>query len=371
MTRDRAWMTFLLTAGAALILGGTGCLLGAERAPGAFFPAWLAASVFWLGLPLGALALVLVHDLTGGRWMATARPVLEAAIVTMPVAAVAFLPLFAGFHQVFAWASPAAPLDNAFYLDFGFFVRRYAVDVLLWNGLAAYALWWPRDDAVGVASSVSWASGIGLLLLAFSVSFAAIDWIMSLEPHFWSAVFVMIAGARWFNTSLALVLFIIALTAPRSTERAPHRADLAAILLATLIFWAYVSFCQYLIVWEENLAREIPWYLRRIESGWGVAAAALAVTGFVAPFLLLLSRPAKSSRLAVATAAALVFASGLVDAWWMVLPEFPGRNLAWLDAAAVLALGAVMLVVFVWSLCFGRALLARRAPTWETSHGRV
>lgn len=367
MIRDRAWMRFL-AAGAALILGGAGCLLGAETAPDAFFPAWLAASIFWLGLPLGALALVLVHDLTGGRWMETARPVLEAAIVTMPVATIAFLPLFAGFHRLFAWDSATAPLDNAFYLDLSFFVRRYAFDVLLWNGLAAYALWWPRGVAVGVAGSVSWASGVGLLLLAFSVSFAAIDWIMSLEPHFWSAVFVMIAGARWFNTGLALVLFVIALAAPRGVARAPHRADLGAILLATVIFWAYVSFCQYLIVWEENLAREIPWYLRRFDDGWGVAAAVLAATGFAAPFLLLLSRPAKSSRFAVAAATALVFANGLIDAWWMVLPEFPGRNLAWLDAAAVLALGAIMLVVFVWSLRFGGA---RRAPTWEASHGRV
>jgi hypothetical protein len=376
MNRDRAWMRLNVAALIALILGGAGCIVGALIDEAAFFPAWLCAFLLWLGVPLGAVTLILVHDLTGGRWMATARPSLEAAAATMPVATIAFLPILAGMGHVYAWSAPGRPgLGNAFYLNDSFFFFRYALYFVLWNGFAAFALRAQRNAAIGVASGLSWVSALGLVLLAYSASFAAIDWIMSLEPHFWSAVFGMITCAGWFNTGLALVLLTLALRGPVNAASdkiyRDHLADLAAILLATTIFWAYVEFCQFLIIWEEDLKHEIPWYLQRMAGAWDAVMYTIAATGFFVPFFALLWRPSKRSRGVVAAIALLILASRVIYAWWLVLPEFPQIGFGWLDAAAVLALGGLMLLLFLRRLRYGRLLPARERPALEASHERA
>ena len=205
----------------------------------------------------------------------------------MPLATLAGIPAFIGLHSLYSWTHPVPSLGNVFYLNSAAFFLRYAIYVVLWNLLAAFALWAPRDQGAPIAPELSWLSGIGLILLAFSASFAAIDWIMSLEPTFWSSIFPMIAGASWFNTGLALVLLVVAVS-PWRGDRRSHMADLAAILLATTIFWAYVEFCQFLIIWEENLKSEIPWYLARLAGVWQSALLVSAGLGFFVPFLVLL-----------------------------------------------------------------------------------
>ena len=216
----RTWRLANLVALGALVLGAVASILGAVIDPAGFFRAWLCAFLLWLGVPLGALTLVLVHDLTGGRWMAAARPALNAAIATMPLAVLAGVPALIALHELYSWTHPAPSLGNTFYLNPEFFLFRYVLYAVLWNLLAGYALWAPRGEATPIAPALSWLSGIGLLVLAFSASFAAIDWILSLEPTFWSSVFPMIAGAGWFNTGLALVVLVVALSAPRPPRRA-------------------------------------------------------------------------------------------------------------------------------------------------------
>ena len=351
MIGERAWTRIELASLTALILGAIVCVYAAATPPAAFYRAWLCAYVFWLGVPLGALTLVLVHDLTGGDWMALARPSLAAAIATMPIATLAGIPVLIGLRAVYPWPD-AAGLGNAFYLNSGFFALRYAIDVVLWNGLAAYALWMPRGIVVGVPPALSWISAVGLLLLAFTASFAAIDWILSLDPHFWSAVFPMIVGAHWFNTGLAFVLVVIA-SQPAGALARDHLADLAALLLATVIFWAYAEFCQFLIVWEENLTHEIPWYLHRIAGLWRIAVWFIALTGFFIPFFVLLWRPSKRSPAVVISVCALILVSRLLESWWLVLPEFPEIPALWLEIATLFALGGAMLLLFLGRLRLG------------------
>jgi len=147
-----------IAAATAAVLGGAGCILGAVTDQGALFPAWLCAFIFWLALPLGAVTLVLVHDLTGGNWMATARPTLDAAIATMPLATIAFVPIFAGLGHLYVWSRPGEPgLGNAFYLNDSFFIVRYVVYVVVWNALALWGLLAPRGGALGVAPDDRWA----------------------------------------------------------------------------------------------------------------------------------------------------------------------------------------------------------------------
>ena len=365
MSGTRAWSRFDLLPLAGLLVGVVGCAIGGAIDGAAFYRAWLCAFLFWLGLPLAGVALVMVHDLTGGQWMASARPALDAAIATMPLATLAGIPAILGLPVLYGWTQ-TPHLANAFYLNSGDFVLRYAVDLVLWNLLAAYALWAPRAGGLPIAPFLSWLSGVGLALLAVSAGFAAVDWMLSLEPTFWSSIFPMIAGASWFNTGLALVLLVVALAVPRFGLPREHLADLAAILLATTIFWAYVEFCQFLIIWEENLKSEIQWYLRRAAGAWAFALEASVALGFVVPFLVLLWRPSKHRPRLVAAICCLILLGRIVDKWWLVLPEFVPSGPFWLDVAAMLALGGGMLLLFL-------SVLRRGAPgrmrVWQGHHG--
>ena len=258
MNADRAWARLNLAALCALVIGVVGCGVGAAIDMTGFFRAWVCTFLFWLGVPLAGVTLVLVHDLSGGEWMATARPALNAAITTMPIASLAGIPAFIGLHALYSWTHPALSLGNTFYLNPDAFFLRYALYIGLWNLLAAFALWGSRQQAEPIAPALSWLSGVGLILLAFSAAFASIDWILSLEPTFWSSIFPMIAGSGWFNTGLALVLLVVAVSPALGGRNREQMADIAAILLATTIFWAYVDFMQFLIIWEEILNPKSP-----------------------------------------------------------------------------------------------------------------
>jgi hypothetical protein len=349
------------------LLGVAGCIAGAILDPAAFFRAWLCSYLFWLGVPLAGITLVLVHDLSGGNWMGTARPILDAAIVTMPLASLAGIPAFVGLHSLYDWTHPPPDLANIFYLNPTAFFIRYACYLVLWNVLAAFALWGPREGRLPIRPALSWLSGVGLIALAFSVSFAAIDWILSLEPKFWSSIFAYTQGASWFNTGMALVLLVIALAGWPALERRKHMVDLSQILLATTIFWAYVEFMQVLIIWEENLKTEIAWYVKRLGSDWHPAIYVSAALGFIVPFFVLLWAPSKRSRAAVAVICGLILISRVAHTWLLVMPEFDAPTPFWLDIAAVLALGGGMALLFAWAMRVPHRASARD-PIWTADH---
>jgi hypothetical protein len=367
MRRDPHW--FGLGTAALGALGIIGCVVGAIIDPAAFCRAWLCSYLFWLGLPLAGITLVLVHDLSGGDWMATARPWLDAAIVTMPLASLAGILAFIALPSLYPWTHPAPDLTNVFYLNPTAFFIRYAIYVVLWNLLAAYALLGPRAGSLPIAPALSWISGVGLIVLAFSAGFASIDWILSLEPKFWSAIFTYTQGASWFNTGMAVVLLMVALVGWPDSERRRHMVDLSQILLATTIFWAYVEFMQYLIIWEENLKSEIPWYLKRLDSMWQPAIYVSPALGFVLPFFVLLWAPSKRNRAAVAIVCISILISRLASTWLLVMPEFTAPTPFWLDLAAILALGGAMVLLFALGLRYAHRPARAGIPIWTTRHG--
>ncbi len=346
MKVDRKSITIAI--GALWAVGVLGCAIAGIFDPRAFFRAWLCTYLLWLGVPLAGVTLVLVHDLSGGDWMASARLPLNAAIATMPLASLAGIPAFIGLDSLYSWTQPPPDLANVFYLNPAAFFIRYGIYVVLWNSLAAYALFGPRQGRVPISPALSWISGIGLVALAFSSSFAAIDWILSLEPTFWSSIFPYTQAASWFNTGMALVVLLVVIVDWPTPEGRARMTDLAKILFATTIFWAYVEFIQFLIIWEENLKTEIPWYLKRIHSAWLPAVYVSAVLGFVVPFLVLLWAPPKRNRAVVGTICVLIMISRVVNTWLLVLPEFDAPPPFWLDVATLLALGGAIALLFDW-----------------------
>ncbi len=365
MNRDRFWIGALIMWALAI----AGCIIGGIIEPAAFLRAWLCSYIFWLGLPLAGVTLVLVHDLSGGGWMATARPLLDAAIATMPIASLAGIAAFVGLDLLYPWTHPPPDLGNIFYLNRTDFFIRYSTYVVVWNLLAAFALWWPRGGAQPIAPGLSWISAVGLIVLAFSSSFAAIDWILSLEPKFWSAIFPYIQSASWFNTGFAAIVLLVAILGWPSAERREHMTDLSRILLATTIFWAYVEFMQFLIIWEENLKTEIPWYLKRLNSVWQSGIYVSIVLGFVIPFFTLLWTPSKRSRAVVATICVCILISRLANTWLLVMPEFSQPTPFWLDVAAVCALGGGMLLLFGFALRVEHRVTPVAKPIWTVDHG--
>jgi hypothetical protein len=358
----------LALAAALWVLGVIGCVLGAIFEPEAFSRAWLCGFLFWLGVPLAGVTLVLVHDLSGGDWMEAARAPLNAAIATMPIASLAGIIAFIHLPALYSWTHPAPDLGNVFYLNPKDFFIRYGVYVLLWNLLATYALLGPRQGRAPISPGLSWISGLGLVALAFSASFAAIDWILSLEPKFWSSVFPYTQAASWFNTGMAMVVLAVALTGWPASERRAHMADLVKILLATSIFWAYVEFMQFLIIWEENLTSEIPWYLKRIDSAWMPAIYVSAALGFIVPFFVWLWAPPKRNRVVVATICLAIVLSRVGQTWLLVLPEFGGSTPIWLDLAALLAVGGFITLLFVAGWRYAARFSISSEPVWTADH---
>jgi hypothetical protein len=371
-----------LVAGA---IGAVLCLVGAFLDPGTFFHAYLVAYVYWLGLALGCLGLLMVYHLTGGGWGVTIRRLLEAGVGTLPYMAVLVLPLAFGLHHLYEWTHTEAVMadpvlsQKVAYLNIPFFLARAAVYFLAWLALAHFLdRWSGEQDRTADPSLVvrmRKLSGGGIVLYAFTMTFAAFDWVMSLQPHWFSTIFGMLFIAGQGIGALA----IVAVFASRLSSRedfGPVLAptilnDIGNLLLAFVMIWAYLSFSQLLIIWSGNLPEEITYYLHRISGGWQFVAMALAVFYFAVPFLVLLGRQNKRQLPRLAMVAVGLLAARLIDVFFMIAPVFYKDRLTvhWLDIAAVAALGGIWLTLFAWRL-ERRPLLAPNDPELEPALAR-
>jgi len=322
----------------------------------------------------------MLHHLVGGRWGFMIQRLLEAGIQTLPLMALLFIPLLFGLSVLYPWARPevvaADPLlqQKAAYLNIPFFIVRAAAYFAIWIFLGRLLTTWSLEQDRTADGSLTQRlqrlSGPGLLLYGLTVTFSAIDWIMSLEPKWYSTIFGTIFMVSYGLAALAYVIIVSYLVrdeAPLTQVMSADRFhDLGNLLLAFVMLWAYLSFSQFLLIWSENLAEEIPWYLHRIGGGWEWVAIALIVFQFSLPFILLLSRTTKrSSRILSQVALAILFMHWL-DVFWMIAPSFyPARfQLHWLDILAPIGIGGLWLAVFLRYLK-ARALLPLHDPRFE------
>ena len=360
MSRAEVFRRYRLAALAGAVAAGLATIIGAILDPAAFFAAWLAAFWYWLALPLGALALLMIHNMTGGEWQAAARGPLQAMTATMPFFIFAFVPVLIGLHDLYSWAR-TPDQANQWYLNLRFFGIRAAAYFIVWN---FFALWQLRLGTGEGRSQVL--SAIGLLLLGYSVTWASIDWIMSIEPDWFSSIYGMMAGSGAFVIALSFALVaIVALRGADVMEDEAfrrHIASLATVLLAVDIFWAFTAYSQWLIIWEENLRDEINWYLERGDAFWRAMIATIVVVHLIVPLLALVWTPAKRRPRLVRNIAVLLLFGGMLQIWWLVLPAFRDPALFWRAPVALAALGAMWLWLFLWRLEHRRWLPARPAP---------
>jgi hypothetical protein len=338
----------------AWIVGGVGlalCVLGAILQPGPFAFAWLAATTIWLRWPLGCLALLLVHALTGGRWGFSVRPWLILGTGLLPLLLPAIIPVMLLLPHLYPWVRPgvAEQLANGFYLNPPFAAARWVFYLLVWCGLGALALLrLRRNEPLGSIAAP------GLILLGLTVNFASIDAIMSLDPHFNSSVFGMMSAAETGLFALSVTIMATVLGDPITPA---EREDLARLLQGLLVLWAYLDFMQLLIVWQSDLPHEAAWYLMRSTGRWGALAAIIALAHFLLPFLALLLPSLRRSRRGIVAITGLLIVMGVIRDWWLVLPA-AGEGIGWIDFAAVMAFGGI-------STGF---MLRGPSPHWRMTH---
>jgi hypothetical protein len=355
----RAARTAMICGVAALALSILGLATDREQ----FFRSWLVSYLFWLGPALGSMGILMLQHITGGRWGVALRRVLEAGARTLPLLALCFLPIALGMGHLFEWADPEVvahdPLlqHKAFYLNREFFLARAVLYFILWIGVANHLSRWSRrqDEAPSpiVDRKLHFMSRAGLAVYALTMTFASVDWAMSLEPHWFSHIYgVIFIGGQILTAMMVAVAVMVRLAKIPSVGEfvdTDRFHDFGKLLLAFIMLWAYFALSQFLIIWSANLPEETPWYLTRRTGGWQVLAWALVLFHFVAPFVVLLSRHAKRTPAVLGTIVTSLLFMRYVDLYWWVVPSFhpEGFTFHWLDVTTMVAIGGLWFAAFV------------------------
>jgi hypothetical protein len=379
----------------ALIVGVAGlvlCVAGALLMQDAtqFFRSYLLAFIFWIGIALGSFAILMVQHMSGGAWGLVIRRLLESATRTFPLLALLFIPIALGMTRLYIWTNPDNPALSAemreiihhkhAYLNIGFFIVRALFYFLVWIGVS-YLLnkWSLEQDRTGVrrlTRKMQVLSGPGLVLYGFTVTFASIDWVMSLSPEWFSTIWgILFMGGQGLSAMAFMIAVLVLLSnrKPLSDVLAPsHLHDLGKLMLAFLMLWAYFSFSQFLIIWSGNIPEEATWYPRRLHTGWRWVGLALVLLHFALPFVLLLSRDLKRNGRTLAIVAIAIIIMRYVDLIWLTGPEFNGGHfsVSWMDLVMPFGVGGIWLAFFLYQLKT-RPLLPVQDPYLEDalSHG--
>ena len=373
---DRIQRRAFIVGIAALVLAA----LDGIRAPEQFFRSYLVAFVFWLGFPLGCAAFLMVHHLTGGFWGLPIRRPLEAGTRTLPLLTALALPLLLGLGRLYSWSHPdlvaadAVLKSKQLYLNLPFFLIRNVIYFGVWWALVrGLNRWSDEQDRTGnprLALRLESMSGPGLVVYGLTVTFFSIDWIMSLEPHWFSTIFGLIFMVLQVLSALALAIFVVGLLSryePVATVITSDRFnDLGNLVLTFVMLWAYLSFSQFLIIWAGNLINEIPWYVIRAEGGWAIVALVLIFLSFAIPFYLLLMRPIKRRVETLSTLCGALIVITFVDVYWIVAPAFEkaGPRFYLLDFLLPVGIGGVWVASFVAQLK-SRPLVPLHDPRFE------
>jgi hypothetical protein len=351
----------------AAVLGVVGTVVGFLMAgQERFFQAYLVAYTFVFGIVLGSMALLMVQHLSGGAWGVVIRRPLEAAVRTMPIMAVLYLPIALGVHDLYHWSHPDVVRGDAVlewkapYLNTTFFYIRQVIYFAIWLAIGQMLTSWSAEqDRSGnpdLVKKFSRLSGAGLIIYSLTVTFAMIDWTMSVNPHWFSTMWgplYMVGQALSAMAFVIAILILLSQSAPLNRVVTSHHLhDLGKLFFAFLMLHAYLSFSQFLIIWSANLSEEIPHYLIRWDSGYQYVSIFMIVGHFAVPYALLLSRDIKRSFQRLRLIAIWILFARVVDYYWHVAPEFhkEGLSIGVLDIATPIAVGGVFLALFAANL---------------------
>jgi hypothetical protein len=352
-------------------------LIGLFLDPAHFWQSYLFAYIFWAGLALGCLGIFFLHNVVGGNWGVAVRRLVESGLQTLPLVLLFAVPLFFALGTIYKWTDASFRAEHfavghkAAYLNPSFFIIRTLLYFLIWFFTGFRILKMANEhDRTGdpaLFKRIKTRSAPALLIFVVTTTYAFIDWIMSLEPDWYSTIYAWMFTVGEVLLTFSFLVAVLVLLSKRepfaSFLTRQHYHDLGNLMLAFTMLWAYMSFSQFLIIWAENLPDEIPWYVRRFSGGWGYIAWTIAIFHFFVPFFLLLLRFVKKNPTRLRTLAVWIIIMRILDVFWIVEPAFRQRGLEvyWTDLVALIGLGGIWLAFFIRNLK-SRPLLASHDP---------
>jgi len=367
-----------LAAVVGLVFTGIGAAVDLQQ----FYFSYLVAWLYWLGIALGCFAIYLLHHLVGGGWGGAIRRIVESGAFLVPVAGLLFLPLVGGMYTLYPWDRPDLVAHDpilqhkAPYLNHNFFLGRTVGYFVLWTLIGLIVAWrrrvYARNLTYDNARRLRVVSGVGILFYGLGMTFAAIDWAMSLQPHWFSTIFGVMFVVGQALSALAFSVVLVLALRPNDRPTAGERHDLGNLLLAFTMLWAYISFSQFLIIWYANIPEEVTFYQVRFQGGWAWTAVALVLFHFFVPFFALLPKTTKRNPTALFRIAAWILVMRWIDLVWLIEPVRPreGTFVPWIDLAATVGIGGLWVGLFTWRYAsLNPVMLPDDAPKVEHGHG--
>ena len=368
--------------GAALGVVGLGAALALAGGTQQFYFSWLVAYLYFLSIALGGLFFVLVLTVTRAAWGVALRRVVENVMATLPIFAVLFVPIWIGRHELYEWTRPEvvarSPLlqGKSPFLNESFFFIRAVFYLTSWSALATYfSTQSQKQDETGderISARLRGLAPVGIILFALTSTFAAVDWMMSLEPA-WSSTMIGVyffSGSviAIFSFTLLVIHFAYAQGALRGVVTVEHLHDIGKLLFGFTVFWSYIAFSQYFLIWYANIPEETIYYMKRQVGSWQSAGMLLAGGHFLVPFFFLMPRAVKRSSGLLVTAAVWQLMMHFLDLHWCVMPvlHHDGVHLGATDVAAFCAVGGVFLSA-LGVISSRRALVPLRDPRFPES----
>ncbi len=380
--------------GIALIVWAVGVYFNTEQA----LRSWLLGFIFWGGIGIGSLGVLMLQYLTGGAWGLVIRRFLEASSRTLPLIFLFFIPLAVGVytHSIYEWTH-MPPTEHwikarGIYLLPWTWILRSLIYFALLGGMVYLLNSWSakQDKSTSVEESrlllerASRFSGPTLVIYALVVTLAVVDWVMTLDPHWFSTMWGLLFIAGWGLSCFCFVVAILAYLSDKAPMNAVlgkrHFHDLGKLMLALVMVWAYFNFSQFLIIWSGNLPEETMWYLARMSGAWGYLGIMLIVFHFAFPFLVLLQQDFKRKAKWLAGLAIFILIMRMVDMFYLIGPSYrvaPGDlaqgafYISWMDIVAPIAIGGIWLWWFFGEL-IKRPIVPVKDPYFEeaVAHGR-
>lgn len=340
--------------------------------PEQFWRSYYIAWLYWTGIALGSLGILMIQHISGGVWGATLRRLLESAALTLPWMGLFFIPVaLFGLHSIFEWSHEGFMVGEILsqkkvYLNVPFFLARMVAYFVIWTALVVLLTRWSRRlDGTGdmrLSGRMRGLSAPGFVVYAITMTLATVDLVLSLDAEFFSTIWGALVTISFILAAFSLMIIVLSLLTDRGPLRtvmsSEHFLDLGKLMLAFTIVWTYFSFSQFIIIWSGNLPQEAVWYTARLSGGWGWMGLALLVFAFIVPFLLLLSRPLKESHRALVIVAGVVAFMQYINLFYLSVPSWHRGELhiSWMDFVAPIGFGGVWLVVFS-AMLRGRPIL--------------
>ncbi|UCD36874.1 MAG: hypothetical protein JSW54_08515 [Fidelibacterota bacterium] len=338
-------------------------LIGYFLEPGRFYFSYLTAFAYWTTLTLGALFFTMLHHATGAKWSVVLRRGAEALSMNLPWLFIFFLPVLAGIHSLYHWSHADAVAHDpilqakASYLNTAFFIVRGIVYFAVWSALALllnrHSLAQDQDGEEVHTRRLRQVGAVGIVLFALTMTFAAFDWLMSLDPHWYSTIFGVFVFVSGFLVAVAcLTVFYVFFRKQgilADTVGISHFQDLGRLLFAFTVFWAYIGGSQYFLIWYANIPEETVFYLHRWAGGWRLVSLLIIILHFLVPFIALIFFASKRNTRLLGVVAGLLMVMHYINIYWLVMPTVAATDavISWVDLVTLVGMGGILMWLFL------------------------